>query len=201
MRYEDGPAGQGPGDPPDLPAAGPRPALPPRPGVQRRDRRRPKARRSCRWPKSTTRAAAKDPADHVVRRQVDRDVRRIPEDRCHLPGPGRAGLAALIGETAVKAFRVVGGWGYGRVDIRLDEDGEPRVLEVNCNPCLDSGVGLARSAEQAGITYPAAPAAASSRPRSKGRRTTCIFPFSTRRRTAHGLGPLGGPSQPVNRPV
>jgi D-alanine-D-alanine ligase len=63
-------------------------------------------------------------------------------------------LGSLIGETAVKAFRTVGGWGYGRVDIRLDEDGQPRVLEVNCNPCLDEGVGLARSAERAGISYP-----------------------------------------------
>jgi D-alanine-D-alanine ligase len=63
-------------------------------------------------------------------------------------------MEALIGRTAVKAFRVVGGWGYGRVDIRLDENGEPVILEVNCNPCLDSGMGLARSAEQAGLTYP-----------------------------------------------
>jgi len=63
-------------------------------------------------------------------------------------------LAKLIGDTAVKAFRTVGGWGYGRVDIRIDEDGLPRVLEVNCNPCLDKGIGLARSAERAGISYP-----------------------------------------------
>ncbi len=63
-------------------------------------------------------------------------------------------MAALIGKTAVKAFRAVGGWGYGRVDIRLDEDGQPVILEVNCNPCLDSGMGLARSAEVAGISYP-----------------------------------------------
>ncbi|HDT13212.1 MAG TPA: hypothetical protein ENO03_02525 [Candidatus Aminicenantes bacterium] len=63
-------------------------------------------------------------------------------------------MEALIGRTAVKAFRVVGGWGYGRVDVRLDEKGEPVILEVNCNPCLDSGMGLARSAEQAGISYP-----------------------------------------------
>ncbi len=65
-----------------------------------------------------------------------------------------ASLSALISKTAAKAFRAVGGWGYGRVDIRLDEDGQPVILEVNCNPCLDSGMGLARSAEQAGIDYP-----------------------------------------------
>ncbi len=63
-------------------------------------------------------------------------------------------LASRIAETAVKAFRIVGGWGYGRVDIRLDESGLPRVLEVNCNPCLDKGMGLARSAECLGIDYP-----------------------------------------------
>jgi D-alanine-D-alanine ligase len=65
-----------------------------------------------------------------------------------------AEMAALISKTSVKAFRTVGGWGYGRVDIRLDEDGQPVILEVNCNPCLDSGMGLARSAEVAGISYP-----------------------------------------------
>ncbi len=70
------------------------------------------------------------------------------------PAKVESRLAALISNTAIKAFRTVGGWGYGRVDIRLDEDGQPRVLEVNCNPCLDKGIGLARSAERAGIRYP-----------------------------------------------
>jgi D-alanine-D-alanine ligase len=63
-------------------------------------------------------------------------------------------LARRIGQVALDAFRAVGGWGYGRVDVRLDEAGEPRVLDVNCNCCLDEGMGLARSAEQAGIPYP-----------------------------------------------
>jgi D-alanine-D-alanine ligase len=69
------------------------------------------------------------------------------------PAKVKADLVQLIGETAKKAFRVVGGWGYGRVDIRLDADGNPRVLEVNCNPCLDNDMGLARSAKRAGIPY------------------------------------------------
>jgi D-alanine-D-alanine ligase len=56
--------------------------------------------------------------------------------------------------TALKAFRAVGGWGYGRVDIRLDSEGRPCVLEVNCNACLEDGYGLARQADHAGISYP-----------------------------------------------
>jgi D-alanine-D-alanine ligase len=63
-------------------------------------------------------------------------------------------LARQVSQVALRAFRAVGGRGYGRVDMRLDELGAPRVLEVNCNPCLDEGMGLARSAEMAGIAYP-----------------------------------------------
>lgn len=62
-------------------------------------------------------------------------------------------VAKRIGQVAARAFRAVGGWGYGRVDIRLDEDGNPKVLDINCNPLLDEGVGLARSAERAGLKW------------------------------------------------
>lgn len=63
-------------------------------------------------------------------------------------------LARRLGQVSLRAFRAVNGWGYGRVDIRLDERGEPRVLEVNCNPSLDEDVALARSASAANISYP-----------------------------------------------
>ncbi|MBY0523930.1 MAG: hypothetical protein K2R98_11060 [Gemmataceae bacterium] len=63
-------------------------------------------------------------------------------------------LGQLIGQVALDAFRAVGGRGYGRVDMRCDEANQPYVLEVNCNPCLDEGMGLARSAEKAGYPYP-----------------------------------------------
>lgn len=63
-------------------------------------------------------------------------------------------LARQIVSTALRAFRAVGTWGYGRVDIRLDEDDRPCVLEVNCNACLEEGHGLARQADRAGISYP-----------------------------------------------
>ena len=62
-------------------------------------------------------------------------------------------LTARVSDLAVRAFRAIGGWGYGRVDIRLDENGEPFVLEVNCNASLEADVALARSAKAAGIDY------------------------------------------------
>jgi len=63
-------------------------------------------------------------------------------------------LAREVSTTALRAYRAVGAWGYGRVDIRLDAEGRPRVLEVNCNCSLEEGIGLARAAERAGICYP-----------------------------------------------
>jgi D-alanine-D-alanine ligase len=63
-------------------------------------------------------------------------------------------LAQRISQVALQAFRAIGGRGYGRVDMRLDEADRPYVLEVNCNPCLDEGMGIARSAERAGIPFP-----------------------------------------------
>lgn len=71
------------------------------------------------------------------------------------PAPVTPRLRKRITRVAINAFRAVGGWGYGRVDIRLDEKGRPYVLEVNCNASLEEEVALARSARVAGIRYPA----------------------------------------------
>jgi D-alanine-D-alanine ligase-like ATP-grasp enzyme len=43
---------------------------------------------------------------------------------------------------------------YGRVDVRLDSEDRPCVLEVNCNPCLEDGYDVSRQADCAGISYP-----------------------------------------------
>ena len=56
-------------------------------------------------------------------------------------------------ESHVTAWRIVGGSGYGRVDLRIDERGRPWILEVNANPDFAPTAGLARMAGVAGIDY------------------------------------------------
>jgi len=62
-------------------------------------------------------------------------------------------LAERLGKVAEAAWRVMQGKGYGRVDLRLDEQGRPWVLEVNPNPDLNDDAGLSRMAKAAGWDY------------------------------------------------
>jgi D-alanine-D-alanine ligase len=62
-------------------------------------------------------------------------------------------LEAEVRRVALAAWRLVGGSGYGRVDMRIDADGRPWILEVNPNPDIAPDAGLARMAAVAGLDY------------------------------------------------
>jgi D-alanine-D-alanine ligase len=79
----------------------------------------------------------------------DEDVGSAPTCPARLP----AGVATQLRRVAIAAWRLVGGSGYGRVDMRIDERGRPWILEVNANPDIAPDAGLARMARVAGIEY------------------------------------------------
>jgi len=60
---------------------------------------------------------------------------------------------AIAEQIARATFVALGCHGYARVDMRLDEDGLPRVIDVNPNPDLHPEAGLAIAAGQIGIPY------------------------------------------------
>jgi len=62
-------------------------------------------------------------------------------------------LAERLVRIAETAWRAMQGKGYGRVDLRVDEQGRPWVLEVNPNPDLNDDAGLSRMAKAAGWDY------------------------------------------------
>lgn len=72
--------------------------------------------------------------------------RRFPDD---LSPSLRNNLEA----TALECFHIFMLRDYGRVDIRVDRNQRPHVLEVNANPCISPDAGFPASLAQAGISY------------------------------------------------
>ena len=63
-------------------------------------------------------------------------------------------LSRRVTQAARQAWETLAGsQGYGRVDLRITEQGEVSVLEVNPNPDLSSDAGLARMAQARGWDY------------------------------------------------
>ncbi len=69
------------------------------------------------------------------------------------PAPLDRARTAAATDVARRAWDAVDGRGYGRVDLRMDANGGLHVIEVNPNPDLDPGAGLARMARAAGLDF------------------------------------------------
>ena len=63
-------------------------------------------------------------------------------------------LESVITEIALDAYTIVDCHDYGIVDIRMDKDNNPYVLEVNSNPSLNPEACLAASAKLINLDYP-----------------------------------------------
>ena len=75
--------------------------------------------------------------------------------RCGKARLQRAGMEEYMQLLAKRVFHLLQMNGYGRIDIRLDEDGQPWVLEANANPQLAYGEDFAESAHHDGVSYEA----------------------------------------------
>lgn len=62
-------------------------------------------------------------------------------------------LLRTLQDLSGKAFQLFGGKGYARVDFRVDEWGDPFILEVNLNPCIAQDSGFVAAARRSGYTY------------------------------------------------
>jgi D-alanine-D-alanine ligase len=67
--------------------------------------------------------------------------------------PAGAAERQALTRAAKQCWILFGLRGYARVDIRMDQQGTPRVLEVNANPCLAKDAGFMAAASEAGFRY------------------------------------------------
>ncbi len=69
------------------------------------------------------------------------------------PAPFDEPVAQRIRAAALGAFRAIGGRDYSRVDVMVQADGSPVVLEVNTLPGMTATSSLPKVAKVAGIAY------------------------------------------------
>ncbi len=69
------------------------------------------------------------------------------------PAPLPKSIENAVRNLALRTYRIMGCRDYARVDIRLDRESRPFVIEVNSNPDLCDDAGFARSARMAGMDY------------------------------------------------
>ncbi len=62
-------------------------------------------------------------------------------------------LLERLRDLALRCWHALRLSGYARVDMRVDEEGNPWVIEVNVNPCISPYGGVIAACRQAGLSY------------------------------------------------
>jgi len=68
-------------------------------------------------------------------------------------GPGDRPLLAELKRLALQCWQIFGLRGYARIDFRIDDKGQPWILEINANPCLSPDAGFAAAVARSGLSY------------------------------------------------
>jgi D-alanine-D-alanine ligase len=79
-----------------------------------------------------------------------------PDYKGTQPGPCQPlppDVLERLDRAAIDSFKALGLRDYGRIDVRLANDGTPYVIDVNPNCDLSVGAGYARAASFAGVAY------------------------------------------------
>ena len=79
--------------------------------------------------------------------EYEHTVREFPERPADQP------ILDEVRNLSLQCWSAFGLRGYARVDIRLDSQGNPRVLEINANPCIAPDAGYVAAAARAGIKF------------------------------------------------
>jgi len=79
--------------------------------------------------------------------EYDNTIRYFPGDKLN------PDLRKRIMDTALQCWYEFGLKGYARVDMRIDKDNNPYVIEVNANPCLSPDSGVIAAINEAGIPF------------------------------------------------
>ena len=75
------------------------------------------------------------------------------ETQYHCPSGLEPKLEAQLQQLALNAFQTVGGSGWGRVDLMLDAQQRPWLIEVNTNPGMTDHSLVPMAARQAGMSF------------------------------------------------
>lgn len=79
--------------------------------------------------------------------EYENTVRDFPGDKLD------PDLKKRIEDIAIKCWKIFRLKGYARVDMRIDNNNIPYVIEVNSNPCLSPDSGLVAATRAAGISF------------------------------------------------
>jgi D-alanine-D-alanine ligase len=83
----------------------------------------------------------------------DKTHRAAAEPQKICPAQVSNTLAAILRDISIATFRACGCRDYARVDIRIDDSGQPYVLEINSMAALGMGASYVLAAKTAGLSF------------------------------------------------